>query len=316
MVAVVAASGGHPVGWLRDGFREFTNPVSAAGSAPGRFGSFSSNSRWTWWKEAWQLFEDKPLDGTGAATFAIARRPIRENTTFATEPHNIGLQFLAETGLVGFLLAGGATAAAILGVLAAIRRLAGDESAAATALAVAALAYLLHALVDYDWDFLALTAPLLVVLGVLLAAGVPPRRRSRSILWAAATIVAATAVLFSLAAPWLASRRVDAAFAALRRDDPQAALDRAESAHSLNPLAIEPLLAIAAAEEAAGRNRAALERYVEAVELQPKNWRTWYELGQFELDKGNRDSGILHLQRARDLDPLGPANDLLLQLGL
>jgi tetratricopeptide (TPR) repeat protein len=123
-------------------------------------------------------------------------------------------------------------------------------------------------------------------------------------------------VLFSLAAPWLASRRVDAAFAALRRDDPQTALDKAESAHSLNPLAIEPLIAIAAAEEAADDNRAALERYVEAVELQPKNWRTWYELGQFELDKGNRDSGILHLQRARDLDPLGPANDLLLQLGL
>jgi tetratricopeptide (TPR) repeat protein len=316
VVAVVAASGGHPVGWLRDGFREFTNPVSAAGSAPGRLGSFSSNSRWTWWKEAWHLFEDEPLDGTGAATFAIARRPIRENTTFATEPHNLGLQFLSETGLVGFLLAGGATVAAFLGVLAAIRRLAGDESAAATALAIAALAYLLHALVDYDWNFLALTAPLLVVLGVLLAAGLPPQRRSRSILWAAATVVAATAVVFSLAAPWLASRRVDAAFAALRRDDPQTALDRAESAHSLNPLSIEPLLAIAAADEAAGRNREALERYVQAVELQPKSWRSWYELGQFELDKGNRDSGILHLQRARDLDPLGPANDLLLQLGL
>jgi tetratricopeptide (TPR) repeat protein len=316
VLAVVAASGGHPVGWLRDGFREFTNPVSTAGSAPERLGSFSSNSRWTWWKEAWQLFEEKPLHGTGAATFAVARRPIRENTTFALEPHNIGLQFLAETGLVGFLLAAGATVAAILAVLATIRRLADDESAAAAALGLVALAFLLHALVDYDWDFLALTAPLMVVLGVLVAAGAPARRRARSFLWAAATVLAAVTVLFSLAAPWLASRRVDEAYAALGRSDPEAARGKAESAHSLNPLSIAPLLALASVEEVGGHRRAALERYVQAVELQPKNGQTWYELGEYELSIGRRDDAVLHLERARDLDPLGPANDRLRQLGL
>jgi tetratricopeptide (TPR) repeat protein len=314
LVAVLAVSGGHPVDWIRDGFREFTNPVSGAGTDPTRLGSFSSNSRWTWWEEAWTLFEDEPLVGHGAASFAVARRPIRVNTTYATEPHNLALQSLAETGLVGFLLIGGATAAAAAAVVAAIRRSAEPDAAAATALSVAVLAYLLHALIDYDWDFVALTGPTMLVLGVLLAAG-RPARRARLPVWSIGAVLVAPVVVFSLAAPWLASRDVADAYAAIERRDIDRALDEAGRARDLNPLAIEPLYAAAVAEEDRGDNRAALERYAEAVKLQPENWQTWYELGRFELSVGPAEQGILHLRRSRELDPLGPANDRLRQLG-
>ena len=315
-MVVLAASGGHPVDWVRDGFSEFTNPASGAGSGPGRLGNVSSNSRWTWWKEAWTMFEDQPVGGTGAASFAVARRPIRTNTTVATEPHNLALQFLGETGILGFLLFGGAVVAAGLGVIGTIRRLDEPDAAAATALAVALLAYLLHALIDYDWDFVALTAPTLLLLGILLAAGRATRLRFRAPVWAAGAVLFAAAAVFSLTAPWLAARDVADAYAALDRDEIGQALDEAKSARALNPLAIEPLLATAAAEEARGDDRAALERYVQAVDLQPKNWRTWYELGRFELGTGRRARGIRHLREARELDPLGPANDLLVSLGL
>lgn len=316
LVVVLAASGGHPVDWVRDGFSEFTNPASGAGSGPGRLGNVSSNSRWTWWEEAWKMFEDQPVGGTGAASFAVARRPIRTNTTVATEPHNLALQFLGETGIVGFLLFGGAVVTAGLGVIGAIRRLDEPDAAAATALAVALLAYLLHALIDYDWDFVALTAPTLLLLGILLAAGRATRLRFRAPVWAAGAVLFAAAAAFSLTAPWLAARDVADAYAALDHDEIGQALDEAKSARALNPLAIEPLFATAAAEEARGDDRAALERYVQAVDLQPKNWRTWYELGRFELGTGRRARGIRHLREARELDPLGPANDLLVSLGL
>jgi hypothetical protein len=316
VVVVLAASGGHPVDWVRDGFREFTNPASGAGSGPGRLGNVSSNSRWTWWKEAWTMFEDDPVGGTGAASFAIARRPIRTNTTVATEPHNLALQFLGETGIAGFLLFAGAVVAAVLGVVGTIRRLDGPDAAAATALNVALLAYLLHALIDYDWDFVALTGPTLLLLGILLAAGRATRRRFRAPVWAAGAVLFAAAAVFSLTAPWLAARDVADAYAALDRDEIGQALDEAKSARALNPLAIEPLFATAAAEEARGDDRAALERYVQAVDLQPENWRTWYELGRFELSTGRRARGLRHLRRARELDPLGPANDLLASMGL
>jgi hypothetical protein len=316
LVAVLAASGGHPVDWVRDGAREFTNPVSTAGTDPTRLGSFTSNSRWTWWEETWTIFRDDPVGGAGAGSFAVARRPIRENTTHALEPHNIALQFLAETGVIGFLLFAGAVAAAALGVVSSVRRLRGTERAAAQALAVAPLAYLLHALIDYDWDFVALTGPIMLVLGVLLAAGHSSGPRRRYVLGTIGTVLVTAVVIFSLVSPWLASRYVAQVYAAIERDDLSEALDDSRRARGLNPLSIQPLLATAAAEEARGDERAALERYVEAVELQPDNWRPWYELGRFELITGRRERAIRHLQRARELDPLGPANDLLSAEGL
>jgi tetratricopeptide (TPR) repeat protein len=308
-------SRGDPIDWARDGFREFTNPVSQAGTTPERLGELNLNSRWTWWEEAWTLFTDEPVGGTGAGSFAVARRPIRTNTTFATEPHNLALQFLAETGIVGFLLFAGLVGTAGVAVVRSVRSSAAADETAAMALALALLAYLLHALIDYDWDFVALTAPAMVVLGVLLAAGRPARQPGPARLWAVAAILVAAVLLFSLAAPWLASRRVDDAYAAIERDDPQAALDSARRARTLNPLSIDPLLAEAAAEEARRDGRSALVRYVDAVELQPLNWRTWYELGRFELGTEREERAIRHLRRARELDPLGPANDLLVSLG-
>ncbi len=159
LVAVLAVSRGDPIDWARDGFREFTNPVSEAGSDPERLGELNLNSRWTWWEESWTLFTDEPLGGTGAGSFAVARRPIRTNTTIATEPHSIALQFLAETGIIGFLLLVGFVGTATVAVVRTVRTTTGVDAAAASALAMALLAYLLHALIDYDWDFVALTAP-------------------------------------------------------------------------------------------------------------------------------------------------------------
>jgi O-antigen ligase len=315
LVAVLVVSRGDPVDWARDGFREFTNPVSQAGTNPERLSEFNLNSRWTWWEEAWALFTDDPVGGTGAGSFAVARRPIRINTTFATEPHNLALQFLADTGLVGFLLFAGFVGTAAVAVVRAVQRAAGVDTAAVSALALALLAYLLHALIDYDWDFLALTAPVMVVLGVLLAAGRPAGRPGRAPLWAIGAILVAVVSLFSLAAPWLATRSVDDVFAAIDRDDPDAALDAAARARTLNPLSIDPLLATAKAEEARGDRRSALVWYVRAVELQPLNWQTWYELGRFELVTGRHERAIRHLKQARELDPLGPANDRLAELG-
>jgi tetratricopeptide (TPR) repeat protein len=295
---------------------EFTNPTSQAGSDPQRLREFNLNSRWTWWEEAWTLWTDEPIGGMGAASFAVARRPIRSNTTFATEPHNIALQFLAETGIVGFLLLAGFVTTAALAIVRTVQTATGGEAAAASALALALLAYLLHALIDYDWDFIALTAPVMVVLGVLLAAGRSARVRTREPFWAVGAILVAAVSLFSLAAPWLAAREVENAYEEVDRSEIRAAVDSAKRAKTLNPLAVEPLFALAAAEEARGADRAALLRYVEAVELQPLNWQTWFELGRYELATGRRERAIRHLQRSRELDNLGQANDLLLQLGL
>lgn len=119
VIAVSVAAGG-PSAWLR----EFRGPEQAPSSS-GHLRSLSSNNRWTWWREAWRLFEADPAGGKGAATFEIARRPIRSSSVVTTEPHSIALQALAETGIVGFLLGGAASLGALAAAAAAVRRLRG-----------------------------------------------------------------------------------------------------------------------------------------------------------------------------------------------
>jgi tetratricopeptide (TPR) repeat protein len=280
------------------------------GQDPSRFACTSSNSRWSFWEEAWEGFEGEPLLGTGAASFELLHRKLRDSQTIdVTEPHNVALQFLSETGLVGFLLAGGSVAAGLAGASFALRRLKGEQRAAACALAVALPTYVLHAIVDYDWDFVAITGPVFFVTGLLLAAGRPAAVAPRRPLWALAAALVGCAALLSLAAPRLAERQVDEAYAAT---DPAKGVDAAKAAHSLNPLSIEPLHAWASAEQLRGDDDRALELYVDAVELQPLNADSWYELGRFELEAlEDPERARPHLERARELDPFGPAGLVL-----
>src|SRR5207253_875148 len=95
------------------------------------------------------------LGSVGEERRLLEPRLLRTNTVVTTEPHNVPLQFLSETGIVGFLLAAGSVAASALGVVRSLRGLEGDERAAGLAVALGALGFVVHALVDFDWDFVA-----------------------------------------------------------------------------------------------------------------------------------------------------------------
>jgi hypothetical protein len=271
---------------------------------PGRFTSLSSNNRAAWWAEAADIVAADPLLGAGANTFEVARKRYRENASAVTQPHSVPLQFAAGTGLVGAALLLAFVAAAALAAVAAVRRLDGDERAAAAALAVALALWLVHALVDYPWDFLAVTGPALFALGVLATAG----REHVSIrhnVAAAGVAALALAAAASVATPWLAERSLREVSAALERGEPEAARDAAARARSLDPLSLEPLFARARVEEQAGDDAAALAAYRRAADLQPENPESWYQLGLFEFHVGDRCSAYVHLNRSYTLDPAG-----------
>jgi hypothetical protein len=291
-VIVVSASG-NPLGG--------TTSVS---QGPGRLGESSLNNRWGWWKEAWHGFAGEPLGGTGAGTFEVVHRKFRDSSVDVRETHNLPLQFASETGIVGLALWVGAMGAALLGAWRALGRLAGDEREAALALGLVLPSFLVHGLLDYDWDFVALAGPLLFVIGFLLAAGREPVRVGRQIAWAAAVVFVAWAALYSIAAPRVAAARVDHAYSQIERGDVEQAASTARSAHSLNPLSIAPLLAWAVAEEDAGNLAKARDLYARAVDLQPLNWVTWYQLGLFDREVlGHNAVARRELERALQLDP-------------
>jgi O-antigen ligase/polysaccharide polymerase Wzy-like membrane protein len=313
LFAASTISAGGPSAWLRARVHEFTTPISVTQS-PHRVTSFSSNHRWTWWKESWDSFTKHPLAGTGTGSFALVHRPLRRTSLdVTTEPHDIPLQFLGETGIVGFLLLMGVAGAAVVAIHRALRRLDREDASAGRALALGALAYTLWALVDFDWDFVAVTGPLFLSLGLLAASGMPRRAAlpARRPLWAAGTVAIALAAAFSLVSPWLAERRVDASVRALERGNVAAAIAAARDAHSLNPLALEPLLVWAGDEAVAGNLPEAKRLYAKALKLQPHDAASWYEFGAFELEIDCYPKlAYEYLNRAYALDPFGPTAEL------
>ena len=301
VIAVTAASGG-PGRWLNDfrGGGEVSNSAHLA--------SFSSNNRWEWWKEAWQVFQEKPLGGKGAASFVDARLRVRKGSTVTNEPHNIALQALAETGIVGFLLGIGAVIAVLVAVWRALARLGGEERAAAVALAIGIPSFLLHSLVDIDWNFVAVCAPVFVLGGLLVGMGGEVREvrlGGRTVL-AVGVAAGLLACAYSLAAPWLAASRVSDSFA-VAADNPRQAASDARDAASLNPLSVQPIWALALAYSSVGDRAEAGRQYERATRLQPENPQTWVVFGGYELCFGDVFVAYRALNQAYTLDPFGQA---------
>jgi hypothetical protein len=299
---VVLAVEAKPQGW----FREFTSQPTNASlqGGPQHLANASSSSRWLWWKEAWRAWEKQPWRGTGAGTFELTHRLLRTNNIVVTEPHNVPLQFLSETGLVGFFLALASVGAAAVGVARRVRGLRGEERAAAVALAVLAVAYVLHSIVDFDWDFVAVTGPFMLSVGALL--GGRAVRDSPRVALVPVPVVVAIAVALSLLTPWFAQRGTDSAWTALGDGRPLRAYRDARDARSLNPLALDPLLAQAEALNQLGDFQGARQVYIDAVEMQPLNWRPWFYLGRFEAGQEDWGRALPPLRRAVHLDPLNP----------
>jgi tetratricopeptide (TPR) repeat protein len=296
VVAFVRAGG--PLDFVRDRWQEFNNPASAqVANVPGRLASVSSSNRFRWWQEAWNAWVDNPAQGTGAGTFGLTDQIERRTSLAVVEPHSTPLQFLTETGIVGFVLWVGLIATAAV----AIWRRGGNG--ATLALALAAAVAVLHSLVDIDWDYVAVQGPLFLVVGALASApGTPSGRRGW--LWPAVIGLAALAALYSIASPYLSERKVNAAYDHLIAGDPAAARNDAKAAHSLNPLSIEPLLVWALTED----GEKALVLYRRARNREPKNAETWYELGAFELQQLRRPRAAYRdLNQSYTLDRYGPA---------
>ncbi|MFN8224171.1 MAG: O-antigen ligase family protein [Gaiellales bacterium] len=307
LVAVVGlvAAVGNPVSWTRDQLS-----AGACENSPDRIGSICDNNRLAWWGEALEIAKANPVAGTGAGTYTVARRRYADSSARAPQPHDVPLQLLADLGLVGLALGVVLVAGAVGASRRALARTGDDaHDRAATILVAVALGYGVHALVDYDADFVAVTAPTLLAVGALAAmSGVPRSRRlGPGVLVAAVAVCLAT--VGSLALPELATRAVDAGRAALTDGDVGVAARKARDARDLNPLSPEPIVLQGDIADEAGDSKAAAARYREAAELQPENPSGWVALGYYLylLDQPDYCGAYYAFNAAYTLDPHGPA---------
>jgi O-Antigen ligase len=135
------------------------------GATAARFGSVQSN-RYEYWRVALRAWADHPVRGMGSGSYRVAWLRHREFEDSAHDAHSLYLETPAEMGLVGLLLL---SAAFTAGGVAAARALRADPVLGAGPVAVA-VAWALHAGIDWDWEMPAVTLPALLLVGLLLGA--------------------------------------------------------------------------------------------------------------------------------------------------
>jgi hypothetical protein len=149
-----------------------------------RLTDLSGENRVQLWHIGLDAFRQRPLLGYGASSYEFYYAQHRTTTGISvTDAHSLYAQTLAELGIVGFI----PLAIAVLGsiVLLATRCRSPDRTAYA-ALFAAAVAWAIHAGVDWDWEMPAVTLWLFIAAGSGLASPLtatdmhmtPPRNRT------------------------------------------------------------------------------------------------------------------------------------------
>jgi O-antigen ligase/polysaccharide polymerase Wzy-like membrane protein len=306
-----------PGGWADRAWEKFSQTSKDEVSDPSRLISSNSGNRWVWWKEAAGAWADKPLHGWGAGSFTVTHKMYRDVELGVTQPHNMPLQFLAETGIVGTLLVSGAIGFLLFCALDRLRAMPrGRERDLGVALFAGAVAWLVHGLVDWDWDIPGVTVPVLLFLGVLAAAPWQPGATAPALRSATGTRGLALAlacvciglVVVSAGLPMLADQKASAAQAVSMDAGPaelQDAAANADLAARLDPTAVRPLLAAAALAEGRDRLLNARGFLLDAADRQPYNATVWYRLLELALKTADRPGAKAAAQRLLELDPTG-----------
>ncbi|MHB8689860.1 MAG: O-antigen ligase family protein [Solirubrobacteraceae bacterium] len=344
IVALLAATVSHRglTGTISHAWDSFTTAKTVSNTNPNRLLSDNFGDRVLWWKEAAGAFSSRPLGGWGAGSFRVVHLLFRRNGLSVAQPHSVPLQFLAETGIVGALLALGAFAALLVAAWRAVRGIRNRrERIVAAALFGAAAAYVLHACYDWDSDIPGVTLPMLAFLGVL--AGRPSETRRPNgpsaehaylpvvpagariagagagvrIVAIVAAALAACAFAVSAALPSLAADKFNAASVtatagsaqALARADRQAALVTRLDPVTDSGLWLQANIALRLAQESTGHAsryyRRAQVLLAAALARDPSDINTWVSVVQVELFTRHYQAALAAAQRVLNLDPEG-----------
>lgn len=324
-VGTVAASDRGLSGTISHRVDQLTSQDEGPPGGAARLGSVSS-SRGQYWREAARSFEERPVIGAGANSFALARLPHRRNLLIAGHAHGFGAQVLSDLGLVGAALA----LALLCAWLVAAARAAGlpsgrrpapewtEDRRARVALALCAVAFGLQSAIDWTWFVPATVLAAIVAAGYL--AGLGPGRRSgelpgtpeRRSGWsqrarlaaAAVTILALVPIAWLVWQPERAERANGRVLDELSAGDLDEAADAARRARDVAPHSAQPLYLTARVLAAQGRTTEAYRMLERAVRGHPRDPETWIRLARFELDELDLPRRALEtLRGARRADP-------------
>jgi hypothetical protein len=309
----------------------------------------ASSTRGKYWREAFRVFDDRPLEGVGAGAFEKARLRHRTDASVTQHAHGWIPQTMADLGLLGLLVTTLLFLAWLLAALSAtglvprrLLRREGDATApprrdwdthriAIVTLALVPLVFGIQSLLDWTWFIQEPAVMALIPAGYLAGLGplgegagrAAPTSAERRIQWrpdagriVAALVAVATALLLAWAIwqPEASDRATNEALALLDEKKFDQALAKTDDAEDLNPLTPDPLLVRASIQTAANREADAQTSLERAVLLFPGDPQTWYRLAAFQL--GTLDAPEQALETIRGALYLDPHSRAASQLFL
>jgi O-antigen ligase len=228
------------------------------------------------------------------------------------DAHSLYLETLGELGLVGLALL---LAFLVSCLVAGARRLRGrteGERAAVAALLALASAFLFEAGIDWMWELTAVSVIAVLALGLLAGPATEPvysglaaaeTKRKRRPLLRIAVAAIAFGLIVAETIPLLANMEVRRSQEAVDRGDLVEALDRAESARSIQPWAATPYLQVALVQELGGQIDEAHASIEHALENDQSDWRLWLVAARIQTKAGDIAAARQSLAKARELNP-------------
>jgi O-antigen ligase len=165
--------------WVERQWDDFMAPASFSASGTARL-TTARGSRSDLWRVAFDGFESDPLRGDGAGAFQIRWTRERDVDEDARDAHSLGFETLGELGLVGGLLLLAFLGAVVRAAIRARSRPGGLRRSEAAAAGAAAVVWVGHSMVDWDWQLPGLTCIALLTAAPLFPEGRALRRRGVS----------------------------------------------------------------------------------------------------------------------------------------
>ncbi|HWO15392.1 MAG TPA: O-antigen ligase family protein [Solirubrobacterales bacterium] len=280
------------------------------------FGQLSGAGRHDFWRVSVDASGERPLFGGGAGTYEFSWEEDRSINLPVHDAHSLYLETFAELGVVGGLVMLGLVGSLLWWGFASWRAADGAARERYAVLVAVMLAFAVGAAFDWFWELAGLGAVFFLAAGVLIGVRcaqltseqaedstlVDNRRYGLAIVGLATAWIAAVALI----GPLLVEREVEASQAAAARGDIGSAIDRAESARSIEPWAASPYVQLGLLAELQGDYPTAITHFTHAIEREDRNWQLYYLRARVEGAAGDTAAAEADLDKARGLNPRAP----------
>jgi O-antigen ligase len=307
VVGLAIVAGGHA-------WRQFSSPDLYFPSSPEQhFGQLSGAGRYDFWRVAVDAFGEEPVLGHGAGTYLFSWQRLRSIELPVHDAHSLYLEAFAELGVVGGVLVLALVISLLWCAFSAWRVAPHPQRERHAALFAAMLAFAVGAAFDWFWEIAGLGAVFFLAGGVMVSVRctqLASDRISRSVQTegrryglALAGLGVAWIAAIALVGPLLVDHQIKDSQSKAAAGDFATAVDRAETARSIEPWAASPYVQLGLLAQVQGDYPTAISSFTQAIEREEDNWQWYYLRSKAEHEADDEGAARRDLEHAREMNP-------------